>query len=190
MKVADSAAGKRAKCPSCGATIPIRGAANIGPDMATIALDEGVRGPVKDCPSCCGPMPLDGVFCVRCGFDLRTGRKVDERKFSSSSASHGSEGLRGRVLGFIRQALPICVIAVLGVAVCYGLKVFVPLGLEALETVTGCKNCGPGLWAPSDFEVRDTSRGNVELPDEATRNFAKQAGFVLQCKNCGRIVAP
>lgn len=69
LKVPDKMAGKKAKCPKCEAAIPVPGGdGKSGASARTSAA--------KACPECDRPMQKDDVFCVGCGLDTRTGKKI------------------------------------------------------------------------------------------------------------------
>jgi predicted Zn finger-like uncharacterized protein len=70
------AAGKKVRCPRCStAFAPAEAAAAPGP----IALlpEEG-----KVCPSCRAAMAPEAVLCIECGFNLKTGQKLEAAKKS------------------------------------------------------------------------------------------------------------
>ncbi len=67
LKVPDKFAGKKAKCPKCKGVIRVPGERSSG-RMAAAAG--------KTCPDCGRSMGNDDVFCVGCGLDLRTGKKI------------------------------------------------------------------------------------------------------------------
>jgi hypothetical protein len=83
----DNLAGKTVKCPKCASpiVIPSRAVAMaarpVAPPISPIAslLDEaGVKQrSVTGCPSCGAAFPPDAVLCVECGFNFRTGRKME-----------------------------------------------------------------------------------------------------------------
>jgi hypothetical protein len=86
----DHLAGKTVKCPKCSApiTIPAQSAAvaagQPAPPMASLAglLDEaGVsqRNTLTGCPGCGTPYAPDAVLCVECGYNFRTGRKLETK---------------------------------------------------------------------------------------------------------------
>lgn len=77
MKAPDRLAGKRVKC-KCGAAIAIPAATAVEPeeiaDLALLAQGESIDGP--NCPSCAAVLSLGAVVCVRCGYNLKTGKKM------------------------------------------------------------------------------------------------------------------
>ncbi len=77
MKAPERLAGKRVKC-KCGAAIAIPAADPIElegvADLSLLAEGESVDGP--NCPSCAAVLSLGVVVCVRCGYNLKTGRKI------------------------------------------------------------------------------------------------------------------
>ncbi len=97
FKAADQLAGKRVKCPQCGSTITIpqvlpEVALSASSDMpsrepVTSVFDEEdiplqsmskpAAQPSRSCPGCGADMPAQAVLCVHCGFDTRSGRKLD-----------------------------------------------------------------------------------------------------------------
>ncbi len=68
LKVPDKLAGKKAKCPKCQEVIRIPGERKSG------RIPSAAAG--NDCPSCGRSLGAGDVFCVGCGYDLRTGKKV------------------------------------------------------------------------------------------------------------------
>lgn len=64
LKVKDALAGKKVKCPKCG---------------EGVLVPAGDEGP-SECPSCQEPLAEDAVVCIACGYDLRTGKKVQAAK--------------------------------------------------------------------------------------------------------------
>ena len=97
FKAGDQLAGKRVKCPQCGSVIAIpqrmaEAALSASSDMASrepapsifdeedIPLQSATKPaaqPLKPCPGCGAEMPGQAVLCIRCGFDTRSGRKLD-----------------------------------------------------------------------------------------------------------------
>lgn len=67
LKVPDKLAGKKAKCPKCREIIRIPGERKSGPMPVETS---------NDCPSCGRSLGDGDVFCVGCGYDLRTGKKI------------------------------------------------------------------------------------------------------------------
>jgi hypothetical protein len=82
----DNLAGKTVKCPKCASPIVIPSPAAAmaarapGPPSAVAALlDEvGVKQrSLTACPSCGAHHEPDAVLCVECGFNFRTGRRIE-----------------------------------------------------------------------------------------------------------------
>ena len=77
MKAPERLAGKRVKC-KCGAAIAIPAPVVAEPealdDLSLLAEGESIDGP--SCPSCRAVLSLGAVVCVRCGYNLKTGRKM------------------------------------------------------------------------------------------------------------------
>lgn len=92
----DNLAGKTVKCPKCASpiTIPrpaaVAKAAPVAPNAMASLLDEaGVKQrSTSGCPMCGTPFPPEAVLCVECGYNFRTGRKM-ETKFVATSAMDG-----------------------------------------------------------------------------------------------------
>jgi hypothetical protein len=77
LKVGDNGAGKRARCPECGAVAPLP----TGPVTATLLEDDGVTAqPTQDdgvrCPECGREWPRETVVCVGCGYHFETGKRL------------------------------------------------------------------------------------------------------------------
>jgi hypothetical protein len=71
-------AGKKLRCPRCGTAFTPPGEA--GADAGTIALaPEGE----KRCPSCKAVMAPEAILCVACGFNVKTGAKLEAPKKAS-----------------------------------------------------------------------------------------------------------
>jgi hypothetical protein len=87
ITVKDQFAGKKGKCPACGAIMqvpavkpPEPAAPEPEPEIVISEpapdLDEPA-GETKTCLHCQKKIPMDAVFCVHCGTNLRTGKKAD-----------------------------------------------------------------------------------------------------------------
>lgn len=73
-----SRAGRRCRCPECGAELRIPG----GEGLLTVE-DAGVRevgapaaGPKGSCPTCGAKLSPDSVICVQCGTNVETGERL------------------------------------------------------------------------------------------------------------------
>lgn len=105
LKLRDEAAGKRGRCPQCQAviTVPDQSLAEddlieivpadappakkppalppkpVKPPVSTAmtpAAPEAVSAATKPCPGCGKALPEKAVICVSCGFNLKTGKKL------------------------------------------------------------------------------------------------------------------
>ena len=86
LKLRDEAAGKRGRCPSCGGAVsvpatptsastpPVASAAPAGPAPSVPTPSPAPQ--TKACPDCGNPLPLMAVICVKCGLNLKTGKKL------------------------------------------------------------------------------------------------------------------
>src|SRR5262245_14756652 len=77
--------GSKLRCPRCGTEFkPPAAAADVIP-LAPEAP--------RQCPSCQEPLAPEAVLCVACGFDLRTGRKLERaKKAKRKRAARSGEG--------------------------------------------------------------------------------------------------
>jgi hypothetical protein len=97
---AKAAAGKAAPTKSSSSK------ASSGEDDYSLSAEEPAPRPKSDlfdevglkaapkgtmpCPGCTEPLPQDAVVCVKCGYNLKLGRKM--KTMSTSGESHGSVG--------------------------------------------------------------------------------------------------
>jgi hypothetical protein len=98
FKAPDKLAGKKIKCPQCGGAIPIPVPAppqQAQGDTYGIAEEpnaEAVAPPppqvaASACPSCGSPLVEKAVLCVLCGYDLRSGQKLETQQAAPSDES-------------------------------------------------------------------------------------------------------
>ena len=95
LKTSENAAGKRVRCPACGAVHRVP-----SPDTGSAPAVQAGEAPcyvvgenegreaatAAKCPWCGRPLRPRAVICVECGFDLRTGQKLrPECHFASRS---------------------------------------------------------------------------------------------------------
>ena len=85
-------AGKRVKCPTCGAAVSVQvlqtnardNAADQADSRLASLLDEAGVAPSTQreasCPSCNAEMRSDAELCVECGYSKRLGRRVAFRR--------------------------------------------------------------------------------------------------------------
>jgi uncharacterized Zn finger protein (UPF0148 family) len=69
LNVKDDYAGKKARCPGCKEVLTVP----YAPEAAAAAAAPAAQTPA--CPNCNGSLAEGAVFCVACGFDLRSGKK-------------------------------------------------------------------------------------------------------------------
>jgi uncharacterized Zn finger protein (UPF0148 family) len=76
LNVKDEYAGKKARCPGCqeGLTVPFAPEPEPEPEAAAAAAAPAPSA--SACPSCDGALPDGAVFCVACGYDLRSGKQL------------------------------------------------------------------------------------------------------------------
>jgi hypothetical protein len=70
------APGKKVRCPKCGSAFaPVKAEADLSP--ITLLPEAG-----KVCPSCHKTMASEAVLCIECGYNLKTGQKLEAPKKS------------------------------------------------------------------------------------------------------------
>lgn len=74
LNVKDDFAGKKARCPGCKEVLTVPHAP--APEAAAAAV-AAPTAKASTCPSCSGSLPDGAVFCVACGYDLRSGKKLE-----------------------------------------------------------------------------------------------------------------
>jgi ribosomal protein L40E len=85
LRLPDEARGVQAQCPHCEAIFDVSAPAPPPLDPnAVITVQEagadegaaiGIQGRI--CPVCNADLPREAVLCVRCGFDFRSGKKLN-----------------------------------------------------------------------------------------------------------------
>jgi hypothetical protein len=78
LNVPDKLAGKKGKCPACGAVLNIpAGDTDDEPKVELKAPPSKATGTVgRKCPNCSKNWPADAVICVACGTNLITGERL------------------------------------------------------------------------------------------------------------------
>ncbi len=77
----DELAGKRVKCPKCGAVLtipqPVADAKGAHKQHLSELLDDvGLRAGLRRCPGCRAELSEAAVICIMCGYDTRLGRRL------------------------------------------------------------------------------------------------------------------
>src|SRR5436190_4231237 len=75
-------AGLTVNCPSCQTAMVVPGEPEAPPPSA---------GPT--CPGCAAPMQLDAIICTACGFNLRTGKKIQPQVMNVALPKPASSGM-------------------------------------------------------------------------------------------------
>lgn len=105
----DELAGKTVKCPKCAQPLRIpapaapkaamAGAPAAAPSapagMSSLFDEAGVKAaPVGAnlCPGCAQPLPANAVLCVKCGYNVKLGRKMTTVSAGKGGAGHGVHG--------------------------------------------------------------------------------------------------
>ncbi len=79
------APGAKVRCPRCGTSFAAQ-----APEPETIGL---AAEEVRPCPSCRAPLAPGAVLCVKCGFNLKTGEKLQApKKARKKSAGRSGDG--------------------------------------------------------------------------------------------------
>ena len=71
LRVSDEQAGRKVRCPVCQDMVRVPGEKAEEPD-AGYAVET-----VRKCPSCRAEWTEDAVVCIRCGYNFRTGKKME-----------------------------------------------------------------------------------------------------------------
>ncbi len=96
----DHLAGKTVKCPKCASPIRIPNptastrTAPTPPSLMAGLLDEvGVKQRVATgCPGCGAGYAPDAVLCVECGYNFRTGRRMETKSIAAEATDGVSDG--------------------------------------------------------------------------------------------------
>jgi hypothetical protein len=102
----DELAGKTVKCPKCAQPLRIpspaapkaaMAGASAAPatGMNSLFDDAGMKAaPVGAnlCPGCSQPLPANAVLCVKCGYNVKLGRKMTTVSSGKSGGGHGAHG--------------------------------------------------------------------------------------------------
>ncbi|MHC5058376.1 MAG: zinc ribbon domain-containing protein [Planctomycetota bacterium] len=86
LNVKDEYAGKKARCPGCQEALTVP----YAPEAAGAAAAAAPAPSASACPSCGGALPEGAVFCVACGYDLRTGKQL--QTVTEEAAEEEDEG--------------------------------------------------------------------------------------------------
>jgi hypothetical protein len=77
-------AGLTVDCPSCRTAMIVPGGAEATPPPAVTGFS---------CPGCAAPMEADAIICTACGFNLRTGKKIQPQVMNVAVPKRASSGL-------------------------------------------------------------------------------------------------
>jgi uncharacterized Zn finger protein (UPF0148 family) len=88
LNVKDEYAGKKARCPGCQEALTVPYAPEAADAAAAPAPPPAPSA--SACPSCGGALPEGAVFCVACGYDLRTGKQL--QTVTEEAAEEEDEG--------------------------------------------------------------------------------------------------
>ena len=119
LAIKDELAGRRVRC-TCGATfvVPDPNAARAGKPAAGSAQANNTSG--TNCPFCTNSLPGDAVLCVSCGYNLKTGQRLQTTiEQGHEGAEAGSSFVQTLIASLdIKAIIPILVILVAVVFIC------------------------------------------------------------------------
>lgn len=149
LKVGDALAGKRVKCPGCGATVTVAatsgGAADSGgtgkfdpfelmapsgsstsrgpASAGASAPGAGAGGAEGRCKNCGKPMKAGTVLCLNCGYNAATGKRMQTHMGPASGGGFGSGGGGGasQVIS-PKLVMAVCVLVVAGIVAYFAMS--------------------------------------------------------------------
>jgi phage FluMu protein Com len=97
LRAPDDSAGRRARCPTCGALIEIT-AGWPAPDTAPSDPPPTAASPPeparqRDCPACHAVLPAGAVLCTTCGYDFRTRQSRQPPAVYAPPPSHAGDSV-------------------------------------------------------------------------------------------------
>ena len=107
IAVSDTLAGQQFACPHCQQLVqaPRRKIRFRTRDAAAPASTPPPIPNLVACPNCRGSLAADAVFCVNCGFDLRTGTKHQTRTGARVTGGGGVRRVARALVGIVAVLL-------------------------------------------------------------------------------------
>jgi DNA-directed RNA polymerase subunit M/transcription elongation factor TFIIS len=172
--------GRREKCPLCGAAWPVPAAPPKPPPLPLPPLPDEFAGSNPDqdpetsnpyrtadagsrrCPGCSAQLGPEVVVCVRCGFDLRLGRKVVKEYQEFERSWDSGMPLRTRLVLFL-FCQPAALIAATAGLVALDVSVFAALPTIGLSWLVYTSTTAFLLGTFDHSELKRYRSGRVDL---------------------------
>jgi hypothetical protein len=208
LKAPDRLAGKKAKC-GCGCVLAIPAAAADGGDIEVRKAPARVksaggrkRANVKvrseadldaapmmtfGCPGCKAPLNPGSVLCMKCGYDTRTGQKVNTATEAGAAAAiaTGRRPVRGPGIGVVLLMLikPAIILAIVGGMGYWGYELFTHDPVKQGRDKMAQLQIGMPLQQVVDIMGRPKKKVHIQLDGEQraklqANSFEREVGWV------------